>query len=77
MSLRGVFFAEAIPCQKRDCFAIARSDLLFRVMGNKTKPDIVIEVIRHVPVAIRTADVPSIIVPGAAAIPSRPNETGS
>jgi hypothetical protein len=43
-------------------------------MGNKTKPDIVVEVIRYVPVTIRTADVPSIVVPGAAAIPSRPNK---
>ena len=42
------------------------------VMGNKTKPDIVIEVIRHVPIAIRTADIPMIVVPGAAAIHQSP-----
>ena len=44
-----------------------------RVMGNESKPDIVVEVIGYVPVSIRTADVPMIIVPGAAALPSGPN----
>jgi hypothetical protein len=34
-----------------------------RVMGNKTKTDIVVEVIGYVPVAVRTAAVPAIIVP--------------
>jgi hypothetical protein len=38
-----------------------------RVMGNKTNPDVVVEVIGYVPVTVRTADVPSIVVPRAAA----------
>ena len=37
------------------------------VMGKKTKPDIVIEVVGYVPVAVRTVGVPTIIVPRAAA----------
>jgi hypothetical protein len=45
-----------------------------KVMGNKTKPDIVVEVIGYIPVAIRTADIPVIIVPGAAAIHRAPNK---
>jgi hypothetical protein len=43
-------------------------------MDNDTKPDIVIEVIRYVPVTIRTADIPMIVVPGAAAIHLAPTE---
>jgi hypothetical protein len=49
---------------------------IISVMGNESKPDVVIEVVGIVPVSIRTADVPMIIVPGAAAIPSSPSEAG-
>jgi hypothetical protein len=34
-----------------------------RVMGKNTKTDIVVEVVGHVPVAVRTAGVPTIVVP--------------
>jgi hypothetical protein len=39
------------------------------VMGEKTKPYIIVEVIGYVPIAVRSTQIPSIIVPGAAARP--------
>lgn len=39
------------------------------VMGDKTKPDIIVEVIGYIPVAVRGTQIPLIIVPGAAARP--------
>ena len=36
-------------------------------MGNKTEPNIIVEVVGNVPIPIRTAHVPSIIRPRAAA----------
>ena len=44
-----------------------KSETRNRASGEKPKPDIVVEVIGYIPIAVGGAEIPFIIVPGAAA----------